>query len=219
MVMARAMTRSAVVSALKCAQEEAWPYRHWLLQGVLDRGTLAGLKAWPHPAPNVRYALGRRAENNPTRRFLDAEAIARTGPAGALAGAFQDSRVVSAIEARCGARLAGTRLRIEYVQDSAGFWLEPHTDIGEKALTMFIYLDDSGENPDWGTDLYSDRDTPAKRLHFVDNAGLLFVPGENTWHGFLPRKIDGVRRTLIVNFVTSEWRNRRELAYPDTPVG
>ena len=41
----------------------------------------------------------------------------------------------------------------------------------------------------------------------------------DTWHGFLPRQIDGVRRSLIVNYVTSEWRNRHELAYPDKPVG
>ena len=218
-VMARAMTPAAVVSALQRAAEEVWPYPHWLLRDVLDDDTLARLKAWPHEAPRVRYTLGRREEKNGARRFLDANTIARTGPARALAEAFQDTRVVSAIEARCGTSLAGTNLRIEYAQDSAGFWLEPHTDIGVKALTMFIYLDDGDEDRDWGTDLYSDRHTPTKRLPFVDNTGVFFIPGDETWHGFLPRRIDGVRRSLIVNFVTSEWRNRRELAYPDRPVG
>lgn len=217
--MAKAMTGSAVLSALACADEEAWPYRHWLLHDVLDLDTLAGLKAWPYAAPGVRYTLGRREENNPTRRYVNADAISHIGPARALAEAFQDARVVAAIEARCGASLAGTNLRIEYAQDIAGFWLEPHTDIGVKAFTMFIYLDDGDEEHDWGTDLYSDRDTPAKRLRFADNAGVILIPGADTWHGFLPREIDGVRRTLIVNFVTNEWRNRHECAYPDTPVG
>ncbi len=217
--MARAMTGSAIVSALERADEEAWPYRHWLLHDVFDSDTLAGLKAWPHAAPRVRYALGRREENNPTRRYVNADAIARIGPAKALAEAFQDTRVVSAMEARCGASLAGTSLRIEYAQDMAGFWLEPHTDIGVKAFTMFVYLDDGDEEHDWGTDLYSDTNTPAKRLRFADNAGMILIPGADTWHGFLPREIDGVRRSLIVNFVTSEWRSRHECAYPDTPVG
>ena len=217
--MAQAMTGSAVVSALECAGEEAWPYRHWLLRDVLDPDTLAGLKAWPHAAPRVRYALGRREENNPSRRYLDADATARIGPARALAEAFQDTRIVSAIEARCGASLAGTNLRIEYAQDIGGFWLEPHTDIGVKAFTMFIYLDDGDELRDWGTDLYSDMNTHVKRLRFADNAGMILIPGADTWHGFLPREIDGVRRTLIINFVTSEWRSRHQCAYPDKPVG
>jgi len=217
--MARAVTGSAVVSALERADEQAWPYRHWLLHDVLDPDTLAGLKAWPHAAPRVRYALGQRDENNLSRRYVDADAIAHIGPARALAEAFRDSRVVSAIEARCGTSLAGTNLRIEYAQDMAGFWLKPHTDIGVKALTMFIYLDDGDEEHDWGTDLFSDRNTPARRLRFADNAGMILIPGADTWHGFLPREIDGVRRTLIINFVTDEWRSRHQCAYPDTPIG
>ena len=217
--MVKVVTGAAVVSALDRAAEEVWPYRHWLLRDVLDDDTLAGLKAWPHEARNVRYTLGRREEKNGARRFLDANTIARYGPARALAEAFQDGRVVSALEARCGASLAGTNLRIEYAQDTEGFWLEPHTDIGEKALTMFVYLDDGEELRDWGTDLYSGRSRHAKRLRFIDNGGMMFVPGRNTWHGFRPRTIDGVRRTLVINFVTSEWRNRHECAYPDTPVG
>ena len=190
--------------ALEHAHEEVWPFRHWVLHDILDPDTLAGLKAWPHAAPSVRYALGRREENNSTRRYVDADTIESYLPAKALAELFQDTRVVSAIEAQCGASLAGTNLRIEYAQDVEGFWLEPHTDIGVKAFTMFVYLDDAEEPRDWGTDFFFDGLTHAKRLPFVDNAGVIFVPSDNTWHGFLPRKIDGVHRSLIVNFVTSE---------------
>ena len=217
--MAQPATGTTFLLALEHADEAAWPFRHWLLRDVLDPDTLAGLKAWPHTAPEVRYALGRREENNPTRRYVDADAIASGGPARALAEAFQDARVTSAIEAQCGASLAGTNLRIEYAQDREGFWLEPHTDIGVKAFTMFVYLDGGDESRDWGTDLFSDGSTHAKRLPFVDNFAVIFIPGETTWHGFLPRTIHGVRRSLIVNYVTGEWRNRHELAYPEKPVG
>ena len=178
-------------------------------QGVAARGAQGPI------TPSVGGQEKNRSAAVPGRQH-DRAHRARQGARRGVSGNF---RVVSAIEARCGTSLAGTNLRIEYAQDSAGFWLEPHTDIGVKALTMFIYLDDGDEDRDWGTDLYSDRHTPTKRLPFVDNTGVFFIPGDETWHGFLPRRIDGVRRSLIVNFVTSEWRNRRELAYPDRPVG
>ena len=217
--MVESAARSAFLAALDGAREEAEPFRHLLLSNVLDPDTLAGLKAWPHAAPSIHYDHGRREENNATRRYVDAEAIDSFQPARALAEALQDSRVTSAIEARCGAELAGTNLRIEYAQDSNGFWLEPHTDIGVKTFTMFVYLDDGDEERDLGTDLFSDPATHAKRIPFVDNAGTIFIPGTDTWHGFRKRPIDGVRRSLIVNYVTSEWRNRHELAWPDKPVG
>ena len=212
-------TVTALLAALDRAREEPWPFRHWLLREVIDPATLAGLKAWPHSAPHIRYAEGRREENNATRRYVDAAAIAAHPPARALAEGLQDARVTAAIEARCGASLAGTRLRIEYALDSDGFWLEPHTDIGVKAFTMFVYLDDGEGGRDLGTDLFSDPASHARRLPFDDNAGMIFVPGGDTWHGFRERPIDGVRRSLIVNYVTAEWRNRHELAWPDRPVG
>ena len=217
--MAEFIAGAAFLAALEGAREEAEPYRHWILRDVLDSDTLEGLKTWPHTAPSVRYAHGRREENNATRRYVDTEAIEGFPPARALAEALLDARVTAAIEARCGASLAGTNLRIEYAQDGNGFWLEPHTDIGVKAFTMFVYLDDGDGERDLGTDLFSNPTTHAKRLPFVDNAGMIFIPGENTWHGFRKRPIDGVRRSLIVNYVTSEWRNRHELAWPDRPVG
>lgn len=209
----------AFLTALAHAREEASPFRHWLLRGVLAPALLAALDAWPHPAPAVRYARGRREEHNATRRYVDAEAIRDFPPARALAETFQDARTVAAVEACCGIDLAGASLRIEYAQDRAGFWLEPHTDIGVKAFTMFVYLTAGAGARDWGTDLYFDRGTHARRLPFANNSGMIFVPGETTWHGFEPRPMDGVRRSLIVNYVTAAWRNRHELAYPDSPVG
>ncbi len=217
--MVESAARSAFLAALTAAREEAEPFRYWTLSDVLDPDTLAGLKAWPHAAPSVHYDHGRREENNATRRYVDADTIESFPPARALAEALQDAHVTAAIEVRCGATLAGTNLRIEYAQDGDGFWLEPHTDIGVKTFTMFVYLDDGDEERDLGTDLFSDPATHAKRIPFVDNAGTIFIPGTDTWHGFRKRPIDGVRRSLIVNYVTKEWRNRHELAWPDRPVG
>ena len=46
----------------------------------------------------------------------------------------------------------------------------------------------------------------------------MFVPSDNTYHGFEKREIPRVRRTVIVNYVTQDWRAREQLAYPTIPV-
>ena len=57
-----------------------------------------------------------------------------------------------------------------------------------------------------------------RRTPFADGMALLFAPSGHSWHGFEPRAFAGVRRSLIVNYVDSEWRSRDQLAYPDDPV-
>jgi hypothetical protein len=47
---------------------------------------------------------------------------------------------------------------------------------------------------------------------------MIFVPSNITYHGFEPRQINGVRKSIIVNYVTNDWRAREQLAYPNTPV-
>jgi hypothetical protein len=125
--------------------------------------------------------------------------------------------VLAALASLTGVVLAGSFLRIEFALDLEGFWLEPHTDLGVKLLTLFLQLGLPGQEH-LGTDLYRDPATWAERVPFVWNAALLFAPSERSWHGFEPRPIVGVRRSVIVNFVTSEWRSREELAFPDRPV-
>jgi hypothetical protein len=44
------------------------------------------------------------------------------------------------------------------------------------------------------------------------------VPSNITYHGFEKRKIDGVRKSIIINYVTNEWRAREQLAFPDEPI-
>jgi hypothetical protein len=47
---------------------------------------------------------------------------------------------------------------------------------------------------------------------------MVFVPGDDTFHGFEKRPFTGVRKTLILNYVTPEWRAREQLAFPEVPV-
>ena len=117
-----------------------------------------------------------------------------------------------------GARLAGSYLRIELAQDVDGFWLEPHTDIGVKTFTFLLYLSSDPEHAHLGTDIYDSNKQWVGRSPFASDAGMIFVPSTITYHGFEPRKIEGVRKSLVINYVTNNWRAREQLAYPEQPV-
>lgn len=194
------------------------PYRHWLLSRALPEEAADGIAALPWEPPPVGGSLGKRDTNNATRRYFSAQSRAEHAVCDAVAAAFQGRAVTEAIRQTCGVDLSGSSLRIEYCQDTDGFWLEPHTDIGVKKFTMLIYLSKGPDCADWGTDVLDASRKITTRAPYAFNGGLLFIPGADTWHGFAPRPIRGVRKSIIVNYVGAEWRARHELAFPDTPV-
>lgn len=206
------------LGALRRARAQTVPYRHWLLRDVLPETMRRDIAALPVPAPDIGDTHGRRETHNSTRWFFGTRQQQEFGSCRALALTLQSPAVVEALEETCAADLKGSYLRIEYCQDGGGFWLEPHTDIGAKFFTMLIYLTDSAPGEDWGTDIYTAPDQHFATVPFRQNHGLIFIPGQNSWHGFAKRPITGVRRSLIVNYVTPEWRARHELAFPDMPV-
>jgi hypothetical protein len=71
----------------------------------------------------------------------------------------------------------------------------------------------------WGTDILDEDMNLVTTTPYEFNCALVFIPGANTWHSFRKRPINGVRKTIIVNYVKDEWRARHELAYPDQAVG
>lgn len=204
--------------ALDAAETSDDPYPHWILSDMLDEAVIDGLLALPAAEWLNEYATGAREEHNDHRIYIDQGNIERSPACRVVAETLQSPQTIQAIETRCGVKLAGNQLRIEYTNDRDGFWLAPHTDIGVKVFTMFIYLSREPEGTDWGTDIYRNPDEVAFRLPFRSNYGMIMIPADNTWHGFQTRPIDGVRRTLIVNYVTSEWRAREQLAFPDSPI-
>ena len=176
---------------------------------------LRGLAHLPLSPVLAEGPSGRREYRNEQRIYFDRANMARFPRMRDVAAALHSPAVAIAVSETFGAALDHTFLRIEYALDTDGFWLEPHTDIGVKKFTCFVYLD-GAEN--LGTDIYADPQTFAHRLPFAANSALAFIPGENTWHGFAPRAIAGVRRSLIVNYVGAHWRAREQLSFPDTAV-
>jgi hypothetical protein len=214
MYCAGAHARRAICKAFRTDQ----PYPHWSLRQVLPIDLCRAVVALPFPAPAIKDTQGKRETNNTTRVFVSEQNRARHLACEALAEAFQDEATVALLQELGGRTLAGSSLRIEYCQDTNGFWLEPHTDIGAKLLTMLIYLSDHDDAARWGTDVLDAQHNLVERASGAFNAGLIFLPDIDTWHGFARRPINGVRRSLIINYVKPEWRARHELAFPTEPV-
>jgi hypothetical protein len=213
----REACRASFAKSLHDASADDVPYRHWLLRDVLPADVAAAMDALPFVAPPLDGVSGSREIHNNTRRYIDAAAIAEYPVCRGLAEAFQHPDTVAVIEDVTGARLDGCCLRIEYAQDTDGFWLQPHTDLGVKKFTLLYYLGPDGHR-DLGTDIYADAKTHSHRAPFEVGGALAFVPSDQTWHGFEPRPIPVVRKSLIINYVTEAWMAREQLAYPDRPV-
>ena len=206
-------------TAFAASQADADPYRHWLVNAVFPAAVADDLACLALPTVELAGVSGKRELHNDQRHYFNAPTNARLPICATIAEAFQSATVAQAIERHTGAKLAGSSLRLEYAQDTDGFWLEPHTDLGVKTFTMLIYLDGGEGQTDLGTDIYRDRETWAKRTPFTPNTALVFVPSDTTWHGLARRPIQGVRRSVIMNYVTQAWIDRSQLAFPDQPVG
>jgi hypothetical protein len=203
---------SVLLNSLTSATSCGAPFRHWLASGVMEDGLCASLAGLAVPAPDATSFEGRRDGDNQSRFFLTPDVCARFDCCRRVVSMFKDPAVIRRLEETTGADLSGGQLRIEYAQDRDGFWLQPHTDIRPKLITFLIYLSDDPALSDSGTDLFDGEGNCVKTAPYEPNTGLIFVPSDDTWHGFRKRPIRGNRTSLIVNYVTGDWRSVEELA-------
>ena len=77
----------------------------------------------------------------------------------------------------CDIHVEGSYLRMEYIQDTDGAWLEPHRDIPEKLFSMVIYLFTGPDAAEWGTDIYDADKRWVGRSAGEFNSGVIFVAG------------------------------------------
>jgi hypothetical protein len=203
--------------ALQRARRDEKPYLHWSLDDVFPLDMCTGILTLPIAPAYLGATDGTRNTYNDRRTFLTPSLRARFPSCRVLAEALQRPQVARLFQDTLGKNLAGGHLRIEYIQDIDGMWLEPHTDIPDKLFSMVVYLCTGPEAKDWGTDIYDDQRRWVGRTPATFNSAAIFVPGKNTWHGFEKRRIDGVRRLMEVNYVQN-WRDREQLCFPDRPI-
>jgi hypothetical protein len=210
---------ASLIESFTSGREFAQPYRHWFISQCLPQAAADEITTLPFPAPALDGVSGKREVHNATRKYFDQPNAATFPVCNAFNGAFQSRAVTSTIERIFGTKLVGTYLRVEYAQDTDGFWLEPHTDLGVKVFTMLLYLSKDASHRSLGTDIYTTDKAPVGRSPFEPNGAMVFVPSDITYHGFEPRPITGVRKSVIINYVTNEWRAREQLSFPDQPIG
>ncbi|MBY0427701.1 MAG: 2OG-Fe(II) oxygenase [Alphaproteobacteria bacterium] len=206
------------ISSLTAKPGAEKPYKHWLLNDVLPCFSARQVTQLPYTPATITDTYGKRDTHNTSRHFFNDEAQKSFSICADIAGAFQSADVVRIIEKTCTVDLQGSFLRIEYCQDKEGFWLEPHTDIGVKLFTMVVYLTQGDLSENMGTDIYDASLRHVGRAPSPFNSAIVFIPAENTWHGFEKRQMPNLRRSIIVNYVKPEWRSRYELAFQNSPI-
>jgi hypothetical protein len=207
------------VAALIVAEKVTQPFTHWLFEDALPVALCQEILRLPIDPPSIEDTHGKRDSHNNLRRFFSPGMQAEYNVMRETAELFQSKAIVKALEALCGIDFTGSHLRIEYCQDRDGFWLEPHMDIKEKLITMQIYLNTGADAATLGTDIYDNTKKPYSIVPSMLGQGMIFIPKEpNSWHGFEKRPIQTVRRSLIINYVTDDWRARHELAFPENPI-
>jgi hypothetical protein len=210
--------KASLRQSVRTAEAHESPYRHWFVSNVFPQNVYKVLKDMPFPVGDLGGVSGTREAHNADRVYFSGSNLDEFENCRAAAEAFQDDETVRLFDEAFGGTLKDSYVRIEYAQDTDGFWLKPHTDIGVKMFTMLIYMSDDPAHADLGTDIYADENSHVGRSPFQPNSAMIFVPSKRTWHGFEKRPIHGVRRSLIVNYVTNEWRAREQLAFPQEPV-
>jgi len=215
-----AAARVADAFAASIAKRQTFdePYRHYLIEKCMPDDVAKELADLPFAAPTLDGVSGKRELHNDQRSYFDSAAMARFPVMRAVAKALQSVRIGRLIRDEFGAPIEDTFLRLEYAQDIDGFWLEPHTDLGVKKFTCLIYLSEGPGHEKLGTDIYASRERHFGSPPFRRGGAMIFVPGDNTWHGFEKRPIEGVRRSVILNYVTHDWRAREQLSFPNAPL-
>ncbi|MBW4090289.1 MAG: 2OG-Fe(II) oxygenase [Proteobacteria bacterium] len=205
-------------AALGAARRDDTPYRHWMLDDVLPEALCTAILVLPIVPPALGRTDGTRNSYNDRRCFIT-PAMRRDFPAcAALTAALQRPDVAALLGQTLAIPAAGSFLRMEYMQDTDGAWLEPHRDIPEKLFSMVIYLCTGPEATGWGTDIYDADKRWVGRSEARFDSAVIFVPGPATWHGFEQRPILGVRRLMEINYVRADWRDRAQLADPEHPI-
>ncbi len=82
----------SLIASFKAGKASDAPYRHWIVERCLPKDTIADIIELPFPAPELGGVSGKREVHNATRRYFDAENMARFPVCKATNEALQDRR-------------------------------------------------------------------------------------------------------------------------------
>ena len=194
--------------AFKSAPEFSYPFKHWEVLNVLPEELTDQILAVRIPRTEGFSYDGTRASDSqvrpggtpPRRMFIDKTTKEAYPFFQDLVDALLSQPVIDVVNNKFGLDTAGLYLRVEYINDFDGFFLDPHKDIVEKRFSMLLFL---GEGPEhMGTDFYDADLKVVKTVSFKHNNAYVFLPGDDTWHGLEKKSIPDRRCSLLINYVT-----------------
>ncbi len=165
--------------------------------GVLHDGTRSG------------YKEGVEKQNHKLREYITKENADKYPALTEFIKELQSKPIREIIAKMVGNKeeFKGSYVRLEVLNDTKGFYLKPHCDIPEKLISSLIYINQTGENVNLGTDLYNQDLALIDTVPFWHNYGYIFH-GPNKWHGMEEGKeIQIERRGIQLNYVTfkTDW--------------
>ncbi len=209
----RATTTAGIVDSFLNAGESNYPFQHWIVENMLPSELTDQILAVRIPKTSGFVYDGTRASDSklkpggtpPRRMFITKDTKNEHPFFQDLVDAFLDPQVLKIVKDKFHVDTKELFLRVEYINDFDGFFLEPHKDIIEKQFTLLLFL---GDGPEYmGTDFYDTDLKVVKTVKFGHNRGYVFTPSENSWHGLERKPIPDRRCSLLVNYVTfkTDW--------------
>ncbi|MDA9860978.1 hypothetical protein N9C51_01420 [Candidatus Pelagibacter sp.] len=217
---------SFLSSIQKKSKKHKFPFDHWEYDDALSDGAIKEITTADIPdvtKHNLDYD-GTRAIDGGTAEFR--EGIASGGEAikfrcfiskenekqfpnlVKFINELQSKEVNETISKMINRDLSNSYVRVEVICDREGFWLKPHCDIKEKLMSGLIFVNNTNESEELGTDFYNEKLEKVKTVPYKNNYGYMFTSGPNTWHGMEKKKIVKERRCLQVNYVSfpTDWK-------------
>ena len=207
------------------SKKHKFPFDHWEYDDALSDGAIKEITAADIPdvtKHNLDYD-GTRAIDGGTAEFR--EGIASGGEAikfrcfiskenekqfpnlVKFINELQSKEVHETISKMINRDLSNSYVRVEVICDREGFWLKPHCDIKEKLMSGLIFVNNTNESEELGTDFYNEKLEKVKTVPYKNNYGYFFSSDKNSWHGMEKKAIQKDRRCIQINYVTfkTDW--------------
>ena len=208
------------------SKKHKFPFDHWEYDDALSDGAIKeittvdiqdvtkhnlnydGTRAIDGGAAEFREGIASGGEAVKFRCFVSKENEKQFPNLVKFINELQSKEVHETISKMINRDLSNSYVRLEVICDREGFWLKPHCDIKEKLMSGLIFVNNTNESEELGTDFYNEKLEKVKTVPYKNNYGYMFTSGPNTWHGMEKKKIVKERRCLQVNYVSfpTDWK-------------
>ena len=213
------MSYTRLYESLSKAQRHTNPGEYYTFGQVLSPGQIEEIKNADidrkgvlHDGTRSGYKDGVEKQNHKIREYVTNENRSKYPELVEFIRELQSEPIRKIIGKMVGNKnnFEGAYVRLEVLNDTQGFYLKPHCDIPEKLISSLIYINQTAENVNLGTDLYNEELELIDTVPFWHNYGYIFH-GPNKWHGMEEGKqIQVERRGIQLNYVTfkTDWKVR-----------